>query len=253
MKKTYLNHVDYTHAEEFKRLQFVIDQVKALGKPNLKILDIGCGNGNISLAMGSLGYQTTGVDVDAGSIEIARKRNSFAHVTFELKDADAFSIDGKYDVVICSEVLEHLHKPTELVKQWPELLESDGICIVTVPNGRGPREVIMTKPMQWLLLNGYAKPLLRLKRALGYNGTTQSANPDLMHVQFFSRSELIRLMKENHFELLSFGKAEFAGRIFPISLITNRLKALQELDCKITDSLPYQLAGGFYSAWRLSG
>jgi 2-polyprenyl-3-methyl-5-hydroxy-6-metoxy-1,4-benzoquinol methylase len=252
METAYLNLVDYSHAEEFKRLRFVIDQVKALGKTDLKILDIGCGNGNISLALGSLGFHTTGVDVDAGSIENAKKRNPFTHVQFELKDADAFSIEGKYDVIICSEVLEHLHKPAELVKQWPELLEPQGICIVTVPNGHGPREVIMTKPMQWLLLNGYAKPLNRLKRSMGYNGTTQSANPDLMHVQFFSRKELIELMKENHFELMSFGKAEFAGRIFPVSLLTNRLKSFQELDCKITDFLPYQLAGGFYSAWRLT-
>ena len=64
MSKEYVKFTTYSDIEDLKRLDFIVNSIKALNNPEAKILDIGCGNGNISLALGSIGYHVTGVDID---------------------------------------------------------------------------------------------------------------------------------------------------------------------------------------------
>jgi 2-polyprenyl-3-methyl-5-hydroxy-6-metoxy-1,4-benzoquinol methylase len=58
--------------------------------------------------------------------------------------------EKKYDAIICSEVLEHLNKPGDLLNTISQSLTNTGVLIVTVPNGMGPRELFVTKPVIWL-------------------------------------------------------------------------------------------------------
>ena len=69
-------------------------------------------------------------------------------------------------------------------------LKNDGVLIVTVPNGKGPREVFVTKPTQNLRRkNNWMWRLIKsIKRIFGYGGTTvQSSADDLTHIQFFTK------------------------------------------------------------------
>lgn len=249
--KSYYQHTVYQHVEDFKRLDFIVAQTSKHPVAGTKVLDIGCGNGNIALALGSLGYNVTGIDVDETSVQTASAQNKFPNVTFKVSDANSFSINDEYDVVICSEVLEHLTTPSELVQSAYRILKPGGTMIVTVPNGFGPRETIMTKPMQWLMKRGFGKQLQRIKRFFGYaNATEQSSNPDLTHTQFFSRKSLTKMMTGAGFKPLSFAKADFFDRIFPFSMLANRIKALQKLDCAVADILPAACTCGFYTSWK---
>ena len=76
MRKPYYSVTTYKDAEDLKRLDFIVDAVNSLNNPQAKVLDIGCGNGNISMALGSLGYNVTGVDIDTVSIEKANAKNN---------------------------------------------------------------------------------------------------------------------------------------------------------------------------------
>jgi 2-polyprenyl-3-methyl-5-hydroxy-6-metoxy-1,4-benzoquinol methylase len=249
--KDYYKHTVYQHVEDFKRLDFIVNQTTQYNKETSKVLDIGCGNGNIALALGSLGFNVKGIDVDDASIETANSINTFANVAFEVADANKFTINDEYDVVICSEVLEHLPHPEELVQSAHRILKPGGIMIVTVPNGYGPRETIMTKPMQWMMRKGYTRQLVKVKKAFGYaNATEQSSNPDLTHIQFFSRTKLTNMMQSAGFSQHAFAKADFFDRIFPYSMLANRISALQKLDCAVADVLPAACTCGFYTAWK---
>ncbi|MDL5049885.1 methyltransferase domain-containing protein [Oscillatoria amoena NRMC-F 0135] len=72
--KDYYKYTGYTYVEEFKRLDFIVGQVQKNVTPPAKILDIGCGNGNLSMVLGSLGYEVKGIDVDSTSIDTAKKK-----------------------------------------------------------------------------------------------------------------------------------------------------------------------------------
>jgi hypothetical protein len=133
-----------------------------------------------------------------------------------------------------------------------QLLHDDGILIVTVPNGKGPRETFVTKPMIALQKkeNWLWKTMLKIKGALGYKGTTiQSDAADLTHIQFFTRKSLSKLAGENKFTIQRFGKTNFVEDVFPFSLLTKRVKFLQKFDCAFAEILPYSFTGGFLTVW----
>lgn len=254
MAKEYVKYTTYSDIEDLKRLDFIVNAIKALNNPMAKILDIGCGNGNISLALGSMGYSVTGVDIDQTSIDTASGRNTFENVKFEVLDANSFSMLDAFDAVVCSEVLEHLHKPYELLESIYRILKPGGVFAATVPNGYGPREVLITRPMQWLKRKGWDKPIIIFKRMLGYDAKTlQSSNEDLTHVQFFSVGAFTRLLSGVGFKKLDFENADFLERIFPFSLLTRRIKLLQRFDCWIVDFLPRHFTCGFYTSWTKVG
>lgn len=251
MSKEYYSFTSYTDIEDLKRLDFIVNQIKSLNKPTAKIIDIGCGNGNISMALGSLGYEVLGVDIDANSIENARRKNSFEKVQFEVLDVSKLEAAQKFDAVVCSEVLEHLENPTKMVSIISHILENDGIFVATVPNGFGPREILITRPMQWLTAHKLDKGIIAFKKLLGYNASTlQSSNEDLTHIHFFTYGALSGMMKSNGFQPHQYQNGDFLERIFPISLFTKRIKFLQRLDCWMIDFLPKQLSGGFYTSWK---
>lgn len=249
--KEYYKHTTYNHAEEFKRLDFIVDEVRKNAPADAKILDIGCGNGNLAMVLGSLGYNVKGIDVDETSVQTAQQKNTFTNVSFEVADANRFTISDEYDVIVCTEVLEHLETPSELVNSSYRILKPGGTMIVTVPNGYGPRETVMTKPMQWMIRKGHEKTLLKIKRSLGYkHSTMQSSNPDLTHIQFYTRKSLYKMMQTAGFKPMGFGKSDFLDLVFPFSFVANRIKVLQKIDCAVADMLPPGFTNGFYTSWK---
>ena len=71
LKKEYSRYTNYKDAEDFKSLNFIVNSITDLGNKGVHVLDTGCGNGNISLALGALGYEVLHVDIDTHSIENA--------------------------------------------------------------------------------------------------------------------------------------------------------------------------------------
>ena len=120
---------------------------QSLGNPKT-ILDLGCGDGNLMelLAEGKR-WQVTGVDLYAKKVKIASKRSIF----IEVFKADIIKFvkqqiikRKKYDVVFCSQVIEHLDR-----KQGEELLSSvESIASQRIIIGT-PRE-FMEQPISYL-------------------------------------------------------------------------------------------------------
>ena len=58
------------------RINLVYDRVASLvAAPGKRVLDIGCGTGGVSLACAAHGAEVTGIDVDAGMLEVARAKS----------------------------------------------------------------------------------------------------------------------------------------------------------------------------------
>ena len=254
MKEQKINvarYTEFTEVVDIKRLNFIADAIQSNCKPGAKILDVGCGNGNIARGIGSLGYEVTGIDFSEDAIKYAKAKNTLQNVHFKVCSAEEVESDENFDAVICSEVLEHLHQPEILVTQLNAILRKGALLIATVPNGVGPRELLITRPVQKMSNTWMGKVITTSKRAMGYNNTTiQSMSGDLTHVQFFTKSDICGLLQENGFELVEFGHSNFMEKVFPLSLLTRNIRALSELDNAVVDYLPSVCASGFNTVWK---
>lgn len=246
--------MEFERIADIKRLNFITEVLKKRLPEGAEVLDVGCGNGVISRSLGERGFNVRGIDISEKTIARARELNKFPNVRFEAVSAEQLVADGnRYHAVICSEVLEHLNDPGKLLKVLHESLHPDGVLIVTVPNGKGPRETFVTKPViRMQKKNGWVwKTVQKIKSALGYKGTTvQSSADDLTHIQFFTQKTLTKLANDNKFSIEQFGKTNFVEDVFPFSLAAKRIKALQKFDCAVAEILPYSFTGGFVSVWK---
>ena len=245
---------EFERIADIKRLNFIIEVLRKRLPVGAEVLDVGCGNGVISRSLGAQGFAVRGIDVSDKAIAKAKSLNTLPNVRFEVVSAEQLVAEGsRYYAVICSEVLEHLHEPGRLLEVLNQSLHPDGVLIVTVPNGKGPRESLVTKPFISMQKKNDWKwrTLLKIKRAFGYKGTTvQSDAEDLTHIQFFTKSSLEQLASTNRFRIIQFGKTNFIEDVFPFSFFTKKIKILQKWDCAVAELLPYQLTGGFVSVWE---
>jgi 2-polyprenyl-3-methyl-5-hydroxy-6-metoxy-1,4-benzoquinol methylase len=246
--------MEYSKIVDLKRLNYISRVLKENLPEGAVVLDVGCGNGIISRSLGRLGFTVKGIDVSDKAIANAIALNTLPNVSFEVKSAEQLVADGsKFHAIVCSEVIEHLYEPSILLKTIHQVLEPNGVLIVTVPNGRGPRELLVTRPVIHLQKknNWIWKALNKFKSLLGYKGTTvQSAADDLTHVQFFTKKSLHQLANQNNFKIIHFGNTNFIEDVFPFSFLTKRIKVLQKIDCAIADVLPHQFTGGFVTTWK---
>ena len=76
-----------------------------------RVLDVGCGIGAVAydLAQQS-GARVTGIDYTAANIEVARRDYAHPRVEYLLGDALRDIPPGRFDVIVLSNVLEHLHE-----------------------------------------------------------------------------------------------------------------------------------------------
>ena len=152
------------------------------------ICDLGCGNGHIAGRLAALGYEVTGVDASISGLRIARQtypRAKFiqARIDRELNGC------GKFDLVISSDVIEHLYRPSDLLEASRTLLKPNGQILIGTP------------------YHGYLKNL-----ALAVTGRMDahfSVLHDGGHIKFFSVNSLSQLMRTHGFIDLSF---TFYGR-----------------------------------------
>jgi SAM-dependent methyltransferase len=96
-------------------------------------LDLGCGDGGTSgpyLVEHARSY--VGVDVSPSAVELAQARGLDVRL---IDDATSLAFpDGTFDVVVCSEVLEHLFEPQRAAAEAFRVLRPGGRLIATVPN-----------------------------------------------------------------------------------------------------------------------
>ena len=115
-----------------RRLFVLADSVVKL-RPK-RILDIGCGSGFLAgLIMKELpGIEIHGIDFSITALK--RCKNTSQVYCVDIERSHIPFKDQAFDLIICSEVLEHLFGPEHVVAEIYRLLTIDGIGIITVPN-----------------------------------------------------------------------------------------------------------------------
>jgi 2-polyprenyl-3-methyl-5-hydroxy-6-metoxy-1,4-benzoquinol methylase len=117
-----------------------LNAIRALD--GIKILEVGCGSGSSTVALAEQGADVTGIDVDEGSLTVARERCRLHGQTVDIRELNATQIDqhfkaSEFDMVILFACLEHMTIP-ERLQAIPLLwntLKSDGVlAVIETPN-----------------------------------------------------------------------------------------------------------------------
>jgi 2-polyprenyl-3-methyl-5-hydroxy-6-metoxy-1,4-benzoquinol methylase len=99
--------------------------------PGRKLLDVGCGDGQLLETAGDAGWDAMGVDLSEAAIDLCRKRGLNATCMDFFSD----SLDEeRFDVIVMSELIEHVPEPQRFMKRAAELLRRGGILYLTTPN-----------------------------------------------------------------------------------------------------------------------
>ena len=103
----------------------------------LNILDLGCGGGIASEPLCRLGANITGVDESKKLIEVAKlhAKNMKLKINYQCTSIENLNkFKNKYDVIIALELLEHVNNLKQFCKLMTNLLNENGIIILSTIN-----------------------------------------------------------------------------------------------------------------------
>lgn len=102
-------------------------------RPDMRVLEYGCGTGGTALIHAPHVAHIHAIDVSSGMIDIARGRQADAginNVTFEVSGIDAFKAeDGSYDAVLALSILHLVEDPAKIIAKSAALLKPGGYFI----------------------------------------------------------------------------------------------------------------------------
>lgn len=101
-------------------------------KPNLKILDIGCGAGKLLEELKSYG-QVYGIDSSSQAVKFCKQRGLKHIYINKFPQVPKSILKKKFDVITCLDVIEHIEDDTKAIKTITNLLVPGGRLILTVP------------------------------------------------------------------------------------------------------------------------
>ena len=233
-----------------KKLEYVLDSVEQLRRARdvkverIAVLEIGCSNGRIlTLPLAERGYDVTGIDLHEPSIAQAVADNTLPNARFICRSAEEFIAVQSFDVVVLSDILEHVGDPRRLLGMAARLLNPGGIVLICIPNGFGPAEI----ERRMLERTGADRVLLRIRGTVNrLRGRERVAyNNDSGHIQRFRRTDIERLIADAGLRIEDCRKgALFGGAVsYPIG---NLLPGLVRVSLALADRLPFACVSTWY-------
>jgi len=242
----------YRDPVDHKKLLFVYRSLEDLAAErrgavsDLRILEVACGVGGITLPLARTGARVRALDIDARDVDTlcsAARTQGFDNLEATVEDAFAFRSDERFDAIIASEVLEHVLDPDALVANMVRHLAPDGVLLVTTPNGYGPWEL-----SNYLRPHHVARRWNWLRRALGKPPYVAGTGPD--HCQHYTRGRLAALFERHGLGVERLTNSDFVLTIFATM---RRNRALGGFDAGLADLVPHWMASGWYLALRRRG
>jgi 2-polyprenyl-6-hydroxyphenyl methylase/3-demethylubiquinone-9 3-methyltransferase len=122
----------HLHLMNPARLEFIRDS--AGGVDGKKLLDVGCGGGLAALPLAKMGAAVTAIDASSDNIEAAKVYCKDYAVEVDFRCGLLENMVGKYDIITCLEIVEHVEDPAFFLQSAVSLLNDGGVLIISTIN-----------------------------------------------------------------------------------------------------------------------
>jgi 2-polyprenyl-3-methyl-5-hydroxy-6-metoxy-1,4-benzoquinol methylase len=146
------------------------------------ILDCGCGAGDNARILRDRGWRVTGVTIDPQEQRVAKPYCDAVYLG-DLEKGLPTDIDGTFDAILASHVLEHLASPEHLLDDMRQRLSGGGVLAVALPNIAHYRQ--------------------RISFLRGHFDYTEAGQLDRTHLRFYTYSTAIKLLERSGYEVKS--------------------------------------------------
>ncbi|MFH1190122.1 MAG: class I SAM-dependent methyltransferase [Candidatus Omnitrophota bacterium] len=120
---------------EYSRDVYIDMMLSRLGDRIKSVCDVGCGVGNLLLALEDRIIDAKGIDTSDESLSLARARIKSPRIKLEKKDA--YELAEQFDLVFLTDILEHIQDDRSMVRFLHDrVIKKDGYLIITVPAHR---------------------------------------------------------------------------------------------------------------------
>ena len=99
----------------------------------LRILDIGCGEGILGRRLTESGHNVSGIEFDESAAMVAKENLDHVY-SADIENFDLELTSPPFDLIILSDILEHLIDPWILLKKLRKALKHRGEIIASIPN-----------------------------------------------------------------------------------------------------------------------
>jgi len=171
----------------------------------VRVLDIACNEGYLIFELKALfdneyNMYCAGIDINSEYIEIAQQKKNFfklENCDFSVMDANDLKFEDNYfDIVTCASLIEHMSCPATVLEEIKRVLKTEGIIILTTPNGENggiPEKTI-----------GLCKKLIRGRQYIPETNNDHGFGElDLGHVSVKNKQEWNNSFLEMGFNVLS--------------------------------------------------
>ena len=149
------------------------------------LLDVGSSTGIIDNHLADAFADVTGIDIDSKAIQYAK--NTFANEHLHFYHGDAMSLDfpdSSFDVVICSQIYEHVPDAEQMFDQIHRVLKPGGVCYFAAGNRMSIKEhhhdlpflSVLPRPLGHLYLRLAGKGKYYYEKHLSYWGLKNLVN-----------------------------------------------------------------------------
>jgi 2-polyprenyl-3-methyl-5-hydroxy-6-metoxy-1,4-benzoquinol methylase len=97
-----------------------------------RLLEVGCGSGGEIQKMSAMGWKCTGVEISQLAVDQARRTCPSSE--FIQGIIDDIKVQKQFDLIIMHHVLEHLHRPKDVINTCNKLLRKSGRLVISLPN-----------------------------------------------------------------------------------------------------------------------
>lgn len=119
-----------------RRIEALFQMLPGIG-PEFRILEIGCGAGLVCLKLAPFARLIVGIDISRFALNFAnrvKEQLQYTNVRFYRASAEHLTFRDKvFDIVLCSEVLEHLPAPEKALAEMRRVLKDSGRIVLSTP------------------------------------------------------------------------------------------------------------------------
>jgi ubiquinone/menaquinone biosynthesis C-methylase UbiE len=179
------------------RMRFALEMLQARVAPGSKVLDVGCGAGQLAGELMRRGYEAWGMDISEAMVAFARQQ--YHRDRFQAGDIERMDYaDNTFDAVTCLGVLEYLSRDEPALREMWRILKPGGWAVITTPSAICPFYYMDAAYEKFRFT---VRPVIRFVRypLLGRPEPPLNGLPRVVHRRYY-RPRWLNLLRSLHLE-----------------------------------------------------